>query len=172
MDAVPAPPGRTPEAPPFTGGGVDTEGLRPSCRAGPGDVPLPVLRPELWVCPCGAGPGDVRPDGDAPAVGAVFLPGRDGELSGRWVLREGLPAPPGWGAPPRFPPDLGTVGPPGRGVRGEPEDAFAADDPGLPPPEFTVVWVEVRLVLFTVLPLVDCVVLWVERDAPVPAAPG
>jgi len=67
-----------------------------------------------------------------------------------------------------LPPDLGTVGPPGRGVRGEPEGAFAADDPGPPPPVAAVVWV----VLFTVLPPVVCVALWVERDAPVPAAPG
>ena len=171
VGAVPAPPGRTLGAPPFTGDDADAGDLRPSCRAGLEDAPPPGLRPELWLRSCGAGLGAVAPAGGAAEVEAVFLLGRDGEPSGRWVLREGLPALPGWDVPPGLSPNLGTEGPPGRGARGEPEGAFAVEPPGLPPSAVTVVWAEVRLVLFTVLPPAVCVALWVERAAPVPAAP-
>lgn len=125
---------------------MDAEGLRPSCRAGLGGV---------------------RPAGGVAAAGAVFLPGRGAEPSGRWVLREGFPAPPGWDVPPCLTPDVGIDGPPGRGAREAAGGALGAN-PDAPLPVVTVVW----LVLFTVLPPVDCVVLWVERDTPVPAAPG
>ena len=156
---------------------------------------MPVLRPGLWVRSCGAVPEGVPPTGRGPKGGAAFLPGRGGASAGRWVLWEGFSAGPGWdtpgaaGAPgvfaaasepsrrvarvlPGSAPDAGTAGPPGRGVRAGPGWACAAGFPGLPPPMVTLVWVEVWLELFTVLPPAEWVARVDWREAPVPAAPG
>lgn len=134
------------------------------------------------------------PGGDA-AVDGAFLPGRDADSTGRWVLRDGFPAPPAWDAPeaagvpgvfgtapepsrrvarvlPSFGGDLDAAGPPGWGGLGAVGGAFPPDAPALPPFVVTLVWVEVWLVLFTVLPPAE----WVDRVdwecVPVPAAPG
>ena len=157
-------------APPFIGDDAGAEGLRGSCRAGLGDAPFTVVRLELEVRPCGAGLEGVPPGGDDAVAGAAFLPGRGAGSLGRWVLRDGFPAEPGWdtlGAPgaagvlgaapktsrrvvralPGLLPGFGIVGPPGWGVRGDPAGAFGADEDAFPP-TVTLVW----LVLLTVLP--------------------
>ena len=114
---------------------------------------------------CAAGLEDVPPDGGAAVAGGMFLPDRGAESAGRWVLRDGLPAPPDWEvpgvgaagvfgtapefsrrvvrAPPGLPPDFGTFGPPGWGGRGDVVGgAFGADADAFPP-VVTLVWVEV-----------------------------
>ncbi len=173
------------------------EGLRGSCRAGLGDDPFTVVRLELEVRPCGAGLEGVPPGGDVAVAGAAFLLDRGAGSLGRWVLRDGFPAKPGWdtpgapGAPgvfgtapessrrvvralPGLAPAFGTAGPPGWGAREAPAGAFGVDEDAFPP-MVTLVWAEVWLVLFTVLPPAVWLALWVERadwrDAPVPAAP-
>lgn len=133
--------------PPFSLEAEAVEGPRPSFAAGLGDAP---------------------PAGDVAAFGAVFLPGRGWEPPGRWVLRDGFPAGPGWGA---LPPERG---PPEWDGRGDPVGAFGA---GPDAPILVLVWVGVWLALFTVLPFAVWLVLWVERAewltvVPVPAAPG
>lgn len=181
-------------APPFIGDDAGAEGLRGSCRAGLGDAPFTVVRLELEVRACGAGLEGVPPGGDVAVAGAAFLPGRGAGSLGRWVLRDGFPAKPGWdmpgapGAPgvfgtapessrrvvrvlPGLPPAFGTVGPPGWGAREAPAGAFGAEEDRFPP-TVTLVWAEVWLVLFTVLPPAE----WVDRVdwecVSVPAVPG
>lgn len=143
---------------------------------------------------CRAVLGDVPPAGGTAVDGEAFLPGRGEDSAGRWVLRNGFPAAPAWdaleavGAPgfwgtapesprrvvralPGLPPAFGTAGPPGWGVRGEPAGVFGVDADAFPS-MVTLVWAEVWLVPFTVLPPAE----WVDRVdwecVPVPAAPG
>ena len=92
-------------APPFTVGDVEAAGFLGSCRTGLGDAPFTVVRLELEVRSCLAVPEDVPPAGGAAAAGGMFLPGRDAESGGLWVLRVGFPAVPGW-----EPPGPGAVG--------------------------------------------------------------
>ena len=142
---------------------------------------------------CRAVLGDVPPAGGA-AVDGAFLPGRVAVSEGRWVVRVGFPAAPVWDTPeadgaaggfgavpalsrrvarvsPGFGGDLDAAGPPGWGVRGEPAGVFGVDADAFPP-TVTLVWAEVWLVLFTVLPPAE----WVDRVdwecVPIPAAPG
>lgn len=144
---------------------------------------------------CRAVLGDAPPAGGAAVDGGAFLPGRGEDSAGRWVLRDGLPGLPAWDAPeaagatgvfgtapesprrvarvlPGFGGDLDAARPPGWGGLGAVGGAFPPDAPGLPPFVVTLVWAEVWLVLFTVLPPAE----WVDRVdwecVPVPAAPG
>ena len=144
---------------------------------------------------CRTGPEGAPPAGGAAVDGGAFLPGRGEDSAGRWVLRDGFPAPPAWDAPeaagvpgvfgtapesprrvarvsPGLGGDLDAAGPPGWGGLGAVGGAFPPDAPGLPPFVVTLVWAEVWLVLFTVLPPAE----WVDRVdwecVPVPAAPG
>ena len=174
-------------APPFIEGDGGAAGFRGSCRAGLEDVPFAATRPGLEVRSCRVVPEDVPPAGGAAAAGGMFLPDRDVESGGLWVLRVGFPAEPGWelpgpgavgvfGTAPAFsrlvervlPGSCGgveTAEPIGWGWRG-------AVVPEGPLPAVTLVCV----VLLTVLPPMACVVEWVERVdwecVPVPAGPG
>ena len=130
---------------------------------------------------CRAVLGDVPPVGGTAVDGGAFLPGRGEDSAGRWVLRAGLPGLPAWDAleadgaaggfgavpalsrrvarvSPGFGGDLDAAGPPGWGVRGEPAGVFGVDADAFPP-TVTLVWAEVWLVLFTVLPPAE----WVDR---------
>lgn len=94
--------------------------------------------------------------------GGAFLPGRDADSAGRWVLRDGLPAAPAWDAPeaagvpgvfgavpalsrrvarvsPGLGGDLDAAGPPGWGGLGAVGGAFPPDAPALPPFVVTLV---------------------------------
>ena len=181
-------------APPFTEGDVGAVGFRCSCRTVLEDVLFTVVRLELEDRSCRTVLEDVPPVGGADVAGGAFLPGRGAESDGRWVLRDGFPAKPGWdmpgapGAPgvfgtapessrrvvralPGLAPAFGTAGPPGWGAREAPAGAFGAEEDRFPP-TVTLVWAEVWLVLFTVLPPAE----WVDRVdwecVSVPAVPG
>ena len=156
-------------------GDVGAADFRCSCRAGLENVLFTVVRLELEVCSCRTVLEDVPPVGGADVAGGVFLPGRGAESDGRWVLRDGFPAEPGWGAAgadgaagvlgaspvfsrlvdralPGFGEGVETAGPPGWGWRG-------AVVPVEPLPTAALVWV----LLFTVLPPITCEVICVER---------